>query len=119
MIRFLTAILFTTGLAMTLAMTGLAGPAAAQSDYRIQPGDRLQVEVLEDPDLNRTVLVLPDGSISFPLAGSIRVSGRSVDAVSRTLAAELASDFAVEPTVLVSVAALAPARGRGRSPRPI
>ena len=103
---------------MTLAMTGLAGPAAAQSDYRIQPGDRLQVEVLEDPDLDRTVLVLPDGSISFPLAGSIRVSGRSVDAVSRTLAAELASDFAVEPTVLVSVAALAP-QGRGRSPRPI
>ena len=99
MIRFLTAILF---------MTGLAGPAAAQSDYRIQPGDRLQVEVLEDPELDRTVLVLPDGSISFPLAGSVRVGGRSVNAVARTLAAELASDFAVEPTVLVSVAALAP-----------
>ena len=104
MIRFLTAILFTTG----LAMTGLAGPAAAQSDYRIQPGDQLLVEVLEDPELNRTVLVLPDGSISFPLAGSIRASGRSVDAVSRALAAELASDFAVEPTVLVSVSALSP-----------
>ena len=104
MIRFLTAILFTIG----LVTTGLAGAAAAQSDYRIQPGDRLQVEVLEDPELDRTVLVLPDGSISFPLAGSIRVGGRSVDTVARSLAAELASDFAVEPTVLVSVAALAP-----------
>ena len=103
MIRFLTAILFTIG----LVTTGLAGPAAAQSNYRIQPGDRLQVEVLEDPELDRTVLVLPDGSISFPLAGSIRAGGRSVDAVAGILAAELASDFAVEPTVLVSVAALA------------
>jgi polysaccharide export outer membrane protein len=99
MIRFLTAILF---------ITGLAGAATAQSDYRIQPGDRLQVEVLEDPELNRTVLVLPDGSISFPLAGTIRAGGRSIDTVARSLAAELASDFAVEPTVLVSVAALAP-----------
>jgi len=99
MIRFLTAILF---------ITGLAGAATAQSDYRIQPGDRLQVEVLEDPELNRTVLVLPDGSISFPLAGTIRAGGRSIDTVASSLAAELASDFAVEPTVLVSVAALAP-----------
>ena len=30
-------------------MAGLAGAAAAQSDYRIQPGDTLQIEVLEDP----------------------------------------------------------------------
>jgi len=104
MTRFLTAILFMAG----LLTTGLAGAATAQSDYRIQPGDRLQIEVLEDPELNRTVLVLPDGSISFPLAGTIRAGGRSIDTVARTLAAELASDFAVEPTVLVSVAALAP-----------
>jgi polysaccharide export outer membrane protein len=104
MTRFLTAILFTAG----LLATAFAGAATAQSDYRIQPGDRLQIEVLEDPELNRTVLVLPDGSISFPLAGTIRAGGRSIDTVARSLATELASDFAVEPTVLVSVAALAP-----------
>ena len=58
-------------------MAGLAGAAAAQSDYRIQPGDTLQIEVLEDPNLNRSVLVLPDGSISVPLVGTVRAGGRN------------------------------------------
>ncbi|WP_372922025.1 polysaccharide biosynthesis/export family protein [Roseovarius sp.] len=99
MIRLLTAFLL---------MVGLAGVATAQSNYRIQPGDTLQVEVLEDANLNRSVLVLPDGSISFPLAGTVKAGGRSVDTVARTLSSEMASNFAVEPTVFVSVAALAP-----------
>src|SRR6056297_3105420 len=104
MIRFLTAFLL---------MAGLAGAAAAQSDYSIQPGDTLQIEVLEDPNLNRTVLVLPDGSISFPLAGTLKAGGRNIDSVAQTLASELASNFAVEPTVLVSVAQIAPKTRRG------
>ena len=97
MIRLLTAFLF---------LVGLSGAALAQSSYRIQPGDTLQVEVLEDPNLNRTVLVLPDGSFSFPLAGSVAAGGRSVDAVAASLASTLAGNFAVPPTVLVSVATL-------------
>jgi polysaccharide export outer membrane protein len=97
MIRFLAAI---------LVMAGLAGTAAAQSSYSIQPGDTLQIEVLEDENLGRNVLVLPDGSISFPLAGSVRAGGRTVDTVARTIAQRLSGDFAIEPTVLVSVASL-------------
>ena len=103
MIRFLTAL---------LVMVGLTSAAIAQSDYRIQPGDTLRVEVLEDSNLNRDVLVLPDGSISFPLAGSVKAGGRTVDSLARRLTSELAGDFAVDPNVLVSVAALAPAQER-------
>lgn len=99
MIRFLTAILF---------LIGSASVSMAQDIYRIKPGDTLQVEVLEDPGLNRNVLVLPDGSISFPMAGTVKAGGRSVDTVASTLSKEMASNFAVSPTVLVSVSALAP-----------
>lgn len=99
MIRFLVAL---------FVMAGLAGAAAAQSNYRIQPGDTLQIEVLEDENLGRTVLVLPDGSISFPLAGTLQAGGRTIDGVARTLSSRLASDFAIEPTVLVSVVSLGP-----------
>ena len=83
----------------------LAAPLAyAQSaGYRIQPGDELAITVLEDETLNRTTLVLPDGSISVPLAGSIQASGRSVDAVEGAIADRLASNFAVRPSVFVSV----------------
>lgn len=101
MIRFLTALIF---------LLGPSGTLMAQDTYGIQPGDTLQVEVLEDPDLNRNVLVLPDGTISFPLAGTVRAGGRSVAAVADALSEEMAENFAVAPTVTVSVAALAPAK---------
>ena len=65
----------------------VANAAAAQSGYQIQPGDTLSVEVLEDPSLNRSVLVLPDGTISFPFAGSVRASGRSSSQVSDAITA--------------------------------
>jgi polysaccharide export outer membrane protein len=87
----------------------LAVPMAlAQSaGYRIQPGDSLAITVLEDETLNRQVLVLPDGRISVPLAGSITAAGRTVDAVESAIADKLASNFAVRPSVFVSVANLA------------
>ena len=83
----------------------LAAPAAfAQSaSYRIQPGDQLAVTVLEDDTLNRQVLVLPDGRISVPLAGSVRAAGQTVESVEKTIADRLASNFAVRPSVFVSV----------------
>jgi polysaccharide biosynthesis/export protein len=81
--------------------------ALAQSaGYRIQPGDQLAITVLEDDTLNRTTLVLPDGRISVPLAGSVQAAGRSVEAVESTIADRLASNFAVRPSVFVSVVAV-------------
>jgi polysaccharide biosynthesis/export protein len=84
--------------------------AFAQGTYQIRSGDSLQIEVLEDPALNRSVLVLPDGSISFPLVGTIPAAGRSIDAVKADLAAALASNFAAPPNVFVGVGTLAAPR---------
>ena len=62
---------------IALVATVFATGAFAQSGYQIRTGDTLQIEVLEDPSLNRSVLVLPDGTISLPFAGSIRAAGRT------------------------------------------
>ena len=80
----------------------------AQDDYQIQPGDTLQIEVLEDPALNRNTLVLPDGTISFPMAGTVSTRGRSVEQLRQRLADALAPSFAAPPNVYVSVATLSP-----------
>lgn len=87
-----------------LALLLSAPLALAQAaGYRIQPGDQLAVTVLEDDTLNRQVLVLPDGRVSVPLAGSVQASGNTVEAVERAIADRLASNFAVRPNVFVSV----------------
>ena len=78
-------------LAVLTGLVVLAGSASAQAGYAIQPGDSLQIEVLEDPALNRGVLVLPDGSVTFPMAGTIRAAGRTPDQVAAALRANMAS----------------------------
>lgn len=78
----------------------------AQSNYRVQPGDTLTIEVLEDAGLSRTVLVTPDGRFAFPFAGTVRASGRTVEQIRRSIVAGIQSNFASEPTVFVSVASL-------------
>lgn len=81
--------------------------ATAQA-YRIQPGDILTIEVVEDEALNRAVLVDPRGQINFPFVGSIRAAGRTVDAVQATLVRQLTPNFAAPPSVFVALQQVAP-----------
>jgi polysaccharide export outer membrane protein len=86
---------------------GLAAMASAQTrEYRVQEGDRLEISVLEDPGLNRTVLVRPDGRISLPLAGAIQASGNTPEQVQELIRRSLARQFVTPPTVTVSLVSL-------------
>lgn len=75
-------------------------------DYVLQPGDRIEISVLEDPGLNRTALVQPDGRISLPLAGVIEVGGRTPAEAQRIIASRLSRDFITPPNVTVSLLSL-------------
>ncbi len=83
--------------------------AMAQGQYKIQPGDSLQIEVLEDQSLNRSVLVLPDGNISLPLIGTVRAAGMSLSDLRAKLVAAYQPNFASKPNVYVTVGALSTA----------
>ena len=81
---------------------------AVQSDYRIRPGDVLDINVYGEPTLTQPQLkVLPGGSIVEPLAGSVRVGGLTTsqagDAVARALTRYLRS-----PKVTVAVNQVGP-----------
>jgi polysaccharide export outer membrane protein len=89
--------------ALLLAPLALASAAVAQNEYRIRPGDVLRIEVIEDPSLNRSVLVPPDGRITLPLAGSVQAGGRGVSQIQADLAGLLAPNFAAPPSVFVSI----------------
>ncbi len=97
----------------------VATAAFAQSGYQIRSGDTLQIEVLEDPSLNRSVLVLPDGTISFPFAGSVRASGRTAGEVGASITAGISSNFSAQPNVFVTVQSLTQRASGGGGPAQI
>lgn len=98
---------FATFLGALVALWLVATPGVAQ-EYRVQPGDTLRVEVVEDQSLNRTLLVSPDGRISLPGAGALRVNGLTIEQIQRALAQRLAPGFVNPPNVFVDIQALAP-----------
>jgi polysaccharide export outer membrane protein len=97
-------------LALVLAIVAPAvvAPAWAQDAYRLQSGDIVEITVIEDPNLNRRVLVGPDGRISLPLAGSLVAAGRTLSEVQSAVQTGLAGNFVRPPTVSASLVALAP-----------
>lgn len=106
-----------SGIAALIVLLMATISASAQSTYKIQSGDTLQLEVLEDANLNRGMLVLPDGTVSVPLVGSVPAAGRTLAEVRSAVTAGLAPSFASGPTVFLSVGQVskAPATGGTRT----
>ena len=102
---FRTLVALFLALAMAPVFTAVAW---AQGSYRIQAGDVLQMEVLEDTSLNRSLLVLPDGTVSVPLAGTVSATGQTIEALRGAISAALAPNFAAPPTVFLTVSQLNP-----------
>lgn len=73
-----------------------------ESGYRLQAGDILEISVWKETDLQREVLVRPDGSFSFPLAGEIDARGKTVDDV-RAILVDHLQKYVPSPVVSVAV----------------
>lgn len=93
--------------AICVLMLVLSPWAAAETAYQLNPGDVLRIDVWNEESLTREMLVLPDGKISFPLAGEIKLGGLSVAEAEKTLAEALSKYLKDVPTVTVSIMELA------------
>jgi polysaccharide export outer membrane protein len=107
------------GLAASLLLVGGSslipvGPALAQLDgpvprYRLGPGDRLLVKLFQLESFDSSVTVLPDGTVSLPRIGSLRLWGLSLDeareAITRAYGAVLR-----RPVVYLDLVATRPLR---------
>jgi len=72
-------------------------------DYQIGPEDLLDISVLEAPDLNRTVRVSDDGTISLALLGSIPAAGLTTHELQADLEERLRTTYMTDPQVSVFV----------------
>jgi len=77
-------------------------PEMATKDYIIGPGDMLDISVWNNQELTRSVTVLPDGKISYPLIGEVLAAGKTL-AVLETELKDKIDDFVPNPSLSVVV----------------
>lgn len=91
------------------AERAVAATAAVAVDnpgiYLLRQGDSVMISVWREDALQKQVIVLPDGSITFPLVGRIEVAGLSTPEVERRITTKL-KEFIPEPVVTVVIAGI-------------
>lgn len=91
-----------------VAIQSLPAPATSdarhQSDYRVNAGDELDISIWGEERMQRTTRVLPDGTIAFPLAGTVQASSRTIDDIAREIQTRIAPNYrSAPPQVTVTV----------------
>ena len=72
------------------------------SGYMLGPEDVLEISVWKEENLQREVLVRPDGKISFPLVGDIQAEGKTPEQLRHEIAGWLRK-YIPDPVVTVLV----------------
>lgn len=88
--------------AALLFLTSVQIVHAQQSGYVVKPGDILEISVWKEPDLQRQVLVRPDGAFSFPLVGEVDARGKTVSELNKLVADRIAR-YIADAVVTISV----------------
>jgi len=93
-----------TGSPTAVAVSGARGGIVHDlSEYRLGPGDQLQVTVFGQPELSVKLEVSGDGTVAMPLVGPMPAKDLTAVELSRTIAAALDKDYLVDPKVTVEV----------------
>ena len=79
-----------------------AVPRQTGDVYVIGSGDVLDIAVWRDESLTKTVVVLPDGTIAFPLIGGVKAAGRTVEQLTEEIRRRL-SGYVTDLTLSVEV----------------
>lgn len=95
------------GLALCLALLLVSLPALAatppgEQAYLIEAGDVLEISVWREEDMQRAVIVRPDGGLSYPLVGDVQARGKSVEQLQAEVTDKL-KKYIPDPVVTVAV----------------
>ena len=77
---------------------------AAEDGYRLNPGDKLEITVWQEENLHAETVVLPDGTVSFPLVGHVPAAGKTSEEFVGVLRERL-SQFLPSPEINVRLLA--------------
>lgn len=57
--------------------------------YVLQPGDLVEIQVFMEDDMQRTLRINGNGSVTFPLVGNIQLAGMTIEDAENSLAGKL------------------------------
>jgi polysaccharide export outer membrane protein len=80
-----------------------AAPSAPSDNYRLVPDDLIQVKVFREEDMDSTVRLSKDGTVTLPLIGIVQVGGKTANEAGAVVRALLDRDYIVNPQVTVTV----------------
>ena len=72
-----------------------------EPQYKLYPGDQIDMVVQSAPELSRTLTIAPDGRISIPMGGTIMAAGRTIPWLESAIRTELAKQL-VDPTTAIT-----------------
>lgn len=101
-LAFLLLLVLTLTWAPTVRAVG-AQASAGPADYKLGPGDVIEVVVFGEAELSRKYTVRPDGGFEFPLVGAVKAAGMTARDVEQHLHDKLAEGFLNNPQVTVKV----------------
>jgi polysaccharide export outer membrane protein len=82
----------------------------APQNYLLSPNDVVNIKVFQEDDLLTTTRVANDGTIVFPLLGTVRIGGQSIEQATAKIRDLLEQDYLVQPQVTITVTQFAKRR---------
>jgi polysaccharide biosynthesis/export protein VpsN len=97
-----------------------AAPASAPdlSAYRLGIGDKVRIDVFNEPDLSLEATIDPTGRISYPLLGSVESLRKTARELQDAISQGLAAGYLINPDVRVTVVQYRPFYVTGQVQRP-
>lgn len=94
--RLFRSLLFVLAVALALG----ANAQEKQSEYRLGKGDNIRILVFQNPDLTVETRVTENGTISYPLVGTVKIGGLTIPAAEQAIAKALSDGtFIQKPQV--------------------
>ncbi|KAL0630397.1 hypothetical protein Q9L58_010757, partial [Maublancomyces gigas] len=92
-------------LCLSLAVAFNLAIAQDKPEYPLSAGDSIKVQVFQNPDLTVEARISENGTISYPLIGSVALGGLSIGAAEKKIADALRNGgYLLQPQVNITLA---------------
>jgi len=76
---------------------------SADPSYILKPNDFIQIIVFQEDELNTITRVSPEGTISFPLVGDVKIGGNNIAKATQRLRTMLMDGYIKNPQISITV----------------